>query len=92
MYAVLIRGAKFREAFRKVGGLRASFDAPFMALTASAPPAVQSDIIASLFLTDPAVVSQDLNRRNVFISASPIRSLDVGSNHMLPMCDSVGFM
>ena len=59
-----------------MGGLRALIEAPFMAPTASAPPAVQSEIISSLFLVNP--VSCDLNRRNIFISASPIRSLDVG--------------
>ena len=39
---------------------------------------VQSDIIESLFLVDPVIVSCDLNRKNVYISASPIKSLDVG--------------
>lgn len=72
------RGADFREAFRQLGGLRALFDLPFMALTASAPPSVQSEISSSLFLVDPVVVLGDLDRKNIFISASPIKSLNVG--------------
>lgn len=60
-----------------MGGLRALIEAPFMALTASAPPLVQSEIISSLFLSALVEVNCDLNRKNIFISASPIRSLDV---------------
>ena len=52
-------------------------DAPFMAVTASAPPSVQSEITASLYLSSPIVVSCDLNRPNIFLSVSPIKSLDV---------------
>lgn len=61
-----------------MGGLRALMEVPFMALTASAPPRVQAEIITSLYLVNPIIVSCDLNRKNIFISASPIRSLDVG--------------
>lgn len=62
-----------------MGGLRALIDAPVMALTASAPPAVQAEIISSLYLISPVIVSGDLNRKNIFFSASPIKSLDVGT-------------
>lgn len=72
------RGTDFRTAFGKIGGLRALTEAPFMALTASAPPSVRSRIIMSLHLKEPVIISGDLNRRNIFISASVIRSLDVG--------------
>ena len=64
-------------SFRLLGGLRALIDAPFMALTASVPPSIRSEILSSLFLTDPVVVSQDLDRRNIFLSASPIKSVNV---------------
>ena len=72
------RGAGFREAFSQLGGLRALLDLPFMALTASAPPLVQSEISSSLFLVDPVMVLGDLDRKNIYISASPIKSLNVG--------------
>ena len=51
------RGHDFRTAFDKLGGLRALTDAPFMALTASAPAGIQSKIIESLHLKDPVIVS-----------------------------------
>ena len=73
------RGDGFREAFRWLGGLRAIVDAPFMALTASAPPSTQADIFSSLFLINPVVVSGELDRRNIFMSASPIKGVNVGS-------------
>lgn len=75
--ALCDRGDDFRESFRLLGGLRALIRAPFMALTASAPSSVQSDISSSLFLTDPVVVSGSLDRKNIFISASPIKSVNV---------------
>lgn len=50
-----------------------------MALTASAPPSVQASIIDSLHLRNPVVVAGDLDRRNIFISASDIKSIDVGA-------------
>ena len=71
------RGIDFRKSFKEIGGLRALIEAPFMALTASAPPSVESEIISSLHLVEPVIVSHDLNRRNIFISASVIKSLNV---------------
>ena len=73
----LNRGGDFRKAFKLLGGLRALTDAPFMALSASAPPSVRLEISSILFLIEPVVVSRDLNRRNIFLSASPIRSVNV---------------
>ena len=45
----------YATEFRSIGGLRALTGAPFMALSASAPPMVQSDIISSLHLLSPVV-------------------------------------
>ena len=73
----LNRGTDFREAFKLLGGLRAIIVAPFMALTASAPPPVQREIFSSLYLVDPVIISRGLDRRNIFISASPIKTLNV---------------
>ena len=71
------RGRDFRTAFDKLGGLRALTDAPFMALTASAPADVQSKIIESLHLKEPVIVSNSLDRSNIFLSACPIKSVKV---------------
>ena len=48
-----------------------------MALTGSAPSTVRVDIITSLNLVEPVVVSGDLDRKNIFFSSSCIKSLDV---------------
>ena len=79
VHAFFNRGVEFRKSFKEIGRLRALIEAPFMALTASAPSTVQSEIISSLHLVDPVIVSGDLNRRNIFISASAIKSSDVGT-------------
>ena len=69
-----LRGNDFRTAFGKIGGLRAS---PIMALTATASAETESMISTSLSLTEPVVISQRLNRANIFFSASGIKSLAV---------------
>ena len=61
------RGETFRRAFQHIGGLRALTKAPFMALTASAPPEIEREIFLSLSLTDPIVVKHSLNRPNMYI-------------------------
>lgn len=37
---ILLRDSDFRTAFKSIGGLRALTSAPFMALSASTPPAI----------------------------------------------------
>ena len=76
----MCRGKDFREYFKRIGGIRALVDVPFMALTASAPPEVQADITNTLHLRSPITVSCSLDRPNVFISASRITSLSVSSS------------
>ena len=44
---VLDRGQDFRKSFKMIGGLRALLSAPFMALSASAPPDIEAEIIVS---------------------------------------------
>ena len=48
----LKRGEKCRQAFKRIGGLRALTKVPFMTVTASAPVSVQKDIIQSLSSVD----------------------------------------
>jgi superfamily II DNA helicase RecQ len=50
-----------------------------MALTATASPGAQSLIQESLKMVRPAVVSLSLNRPNIYLSVSTVRSLDVSS-------------
>ena len=64
------RGADFRRAFSKLGGLRAVTNLPFMALIATAPPHVEAELISSLHMHDPVIVRQPLDRPNIYLSAS----------------------
>lgn len=70
------RGETFRTAFQWLGGLRALTSAPFMALTASAPPSVEAEVKATLEL-DCVMVSLPLDRPNIYISTQKKRSLSV---------------
>ena len=54
-------------------------DAPFMALSASAPLRVQESIIESLCLRSPDIISCDLNKANIFLSVSYILGLAVSA-------------
>ena len=85
-HVLFCRGPKFRTAFRKLGGLRAITKAPIMALTASAPPAFEREIVNSLALIHPIVVRQQLNRPNICISVGKKVSITVSS------CCTKGFM
>lgn len=78
MSILYTRGSDFRTAFCKLGGLRAFTDAPFMALTASAPPDVQTTITECLNLNNPVIVSRSLDRHNISLSATPLKNLNVG--------------
>ena len=69
---IAYRGEDFRKEFRSMGGLRALTDVPFIALSASAPLIVQSDIIRSLQLLSPVVVSCDINRPNFLPALSSL--------------------
>jgi superfamily II DNA helicase RecQ len=72
------RGQDFRKSFRMIGGIRALTSVPFMALSASAPPNVEAEIVDSLDLKSPAIISCDLNRPNIY-SASRKYSLNVSA-------------
>ena len=80
------RGADFRKAFKCIGELRALVDIPFMALTASAPPLIESDIVKTLHLTSHVTVSCSLDRPNIYLSASPVCTLSVSMLHVILMC------
>ena len=71
------RGSDFRNSFDKIGGLRALTDVPIIAVTATAPKAVESMICDSLSLQTPVVVSQSLDRPNIFLSCTKSRGLNV---------------
>ena len=65
---IYITGEKFRTAFKQLGGLRALTTAPFMALTASAPPDAERQVKQLLEFQNCVVVSLPLDRPNIFMS------------------------
>ena len=53
-------------AFDKIGGLRVLTKVPFMCLTASAPPYIESEIVESVGLINPVFVKNPINRANIY--------------------------
>lgn len=64
-------GHEFRPTYRKLANLRHYLkDTPFMALTATATPAVRKDILDLLALNDPIVTVTSFDRPNLYLSVS----------------------
>ena len=66
-----------QHLFEKLGGLRAFANAPFMALTALANSDVQKLIQSSLHMHYPVIVSQSLDRPNVFFPVGEIKGYTI---------------
>ncbi|XP_039776473.1 ATP-dependent DNA helicase Q-like 3 isoform X4 [Panicum virgatum] len=63
-------GHDFRPSYRKLSSLRKQFaDIPLLALTATAVPKVQKDVISSLCLQNPLILRASFNRPNIFYEA-----------------------
>jgi ATP-dependent DNA helicase RecQ len=67
-------GHDFRPSYAKLGDVRNAFDAPVLALTASATPEVRRDIIKMLRLRNPTVVARGFDRPN--LQWSVVRTCD----------------
>ncbi|KAF6208176.1 hypothetical protein GE061_016627 [Apolygus lucorum] len=64
-------GLDFRKSYRRLGELKTHLrSVPFLALTATATPIVQTDICESLNLTLPGVTCTSFDRPNLFLSCS----------------------
>lgn len=58
-------GHDFRPAYRRIGTLRSRLDCPALALTATATPAVRTDVMRSLSLDAPSLVIRSFDRPNL---------------------------
>ena len=78
------RGPQFRKAFHNLGGLRSLSSAPVMALTASAPAAIEAHVVSFLSMRTPVYVRNPLDRGNIYYSVMKKSSISVSDPTLLP--------
>lgn len=65
-------GHDFRPEYSKMGGVRQKFShVPFIALTATADKATQTDIAIQLKLNSPEILLSSFERKNLIVSVKP---------------------
>ena len=84
MYVTL--GDENFDQFEKIGALKAVASVLFMALTATAFDSTYSAIVESLHMDNPVLVSNSLNRANIFLSVSPIENMSVSFIDVCMLC------
>ncbi len=76
------RGKDFQRSFQSLGGTRALTSAPFIALTASAPPDIEAEICSLLELKDPVHVKLPLDRPNIYLRNTEKTGISVSYIHV----------
>ncbi|CAI9766571.1 unnamed protein product [Fraxinus pennsylvanica] len=80
-------GHDFRPSYRKLSSLRNCLpNIPVLALTATAAPKVQQDVIESLCLENPLVLKSSFNRPNIYYE---VRYKDLLDNPQADLCNSL---
>ncbi|KAK4755943.1 hypothetical protein SAY87_009700 [Trapa incisa] len=80
-------GHDFRPSYRKLSSLRKHFpDIPILALTATAIPKVQKDVIESLGLKSPLVLKSSFNRPNIYYE---VRYKDIINDVYADLCNFI---
>lgn len=80
-------GHDFRPSYRKLSSLRDILpDVPILALTATAAPKVQSDVIGSLCLRNPLVLKSSFNRPNIYYE---VRYKDLLDDTYADLCEVI---
>lgn len=82
-------GHDFRPDYTRLGNIRAFLkNPPTMALTATASPPVQQEIIAQLKMVNPQVFANGLKRPNLAIDVKLITEFEDKSANIAKMCES----
>ncbi|GLT70588.1 hypothetical protein SLA2020_426590 [Shorea laevis] len=84
-------GHDFRPSYRKLSSLRSRLpDVPILALTATAVPKVQQDVIESLCLQNPLVLKSSFNRPNIYYEVRYKDLLDDAYADLSNLLKSIG--
>ncbi|CAI0461431.1 unnamed protein product [Linum tenue] len=84
-------GHDFRPSYRKLSSLRNHLpDVPILALTATAVPKVQKDVIESLCLESPLLLKSSFNRSNIYYEVRYKDLLDNVFNDLSALLKSSG--
>ncbi len=78
-------GHDFRPEYRRIRKMIEEIgdDIPLIALTATATPKVQSDIIKTMKMEDPAMFMDSFNRENLYYEIRPKKNEDVTLKNMV---------
>ncbi len=77
-------GHDFRPAYRRIAEIRPLIgDAPVLALTASAPPHIQKDILEQLELKEPKKFQASFARSNLSYVVRPVQNKEQHAKHIL---------
>lgn len=84
-------GHDFRPEYRKLRGMIEEINPqiPIIALTATATPKVQDDIVKNLELRDPAIFISSFNRANLYYEIVPKGSKEAVMRHMVKFIHSM---
>ncbi|KAJ6824081.1 ATP-dependent DNA helicase Q-like 3 [Iris pallida] len=84
-------GHDFRPSYRKLSSLRSQLqNVPILALTATAVPKVEKDVIQSLSLQQPTILRASFNRANIFYEVRYKDLLDSVYNDIANLLKSSG--
>ena len=84
-------GHDFRPDYARVGDIRARLgDPPVLALTATATPDVQRDILTRLRIPDAPVFHTGLERENLYLGVKEVFSPEEKIDHIEARCREIG--
>lgn len=84
-------GHDFRPEYRKLRGMinEINIDLPIIALTATATPKVQDDIVKNLELEDPTIFIDSFNRPNLYYEIVPKASKEQTLKHIVKFINTM---